>query len=159
MKLDTIDIQILEKLQVNAFITAKELAAELSLTTTPIYERIKKLQRSGIIKQYVALLDADLLGKSITVFINITIKDHHSEKRDMFVKQMKKLTAVVEFYHTSGSFDFLAKVRFANIHEFRNFLVNELSSIYNISDIESQIVLEEIKYSTKIIIPESQLEF
>jgi len=152
MKLDAIDVQILEKLQENAMITAKELASDLSLTTTPIYERIKKLQNSGIIKQYVALLDADLIGKSITVFINITIKDHHSEKRDEFVRQMEKLSAVMEFYHTSGSFDFLAKVRFSNIQEFRNFLVNELSSIHNISDIESQIVLEEIKYSTKVIL-------
>lgn len=152
MKLDAIDIKILEKLQANAMVTAKELASELSLTTTPIYERIKKLQNSGIIKQYVALLDSELVGKSIAVFINITIKDHHSEKRDEFVHQMEKLTSVVEFYHTSGSFDFLAKVRFSNIQEFRNFLVNELSSIYNISDIESQIVLEEIKYSTRIIL-------
>lgn len=152
MKLDAIDVQILEKLQENAMITAKELASDLSLTTTPIYERIKKLQNSGIIKQYVALLDADLIGKSITVFINITIKDHHSEKRDEFVRQMEKLSAVMEFYHTSGSFDFLAKVRFSNIQEFRNFLVNELSSIHNISDIESQIVLEEIKYSTRILL-------
>ncbi|MGB1453094.1 MAG: Lrp/AsnC family transcriptional regulator [Crocinitomicaceae bacterium] len=152
MKIDPIDIKILEKLQSNAMVTAKELASEMSLTTTPIYERIKKLQNSGIIKKYVALLDADLIGKSITVFINITIKDHHSTKRDEFVIQMKKLSAVMEFYHTSGSFDFLAKVRFSNIQEFRNFLVNELSSIYNISDIESQIVLEEIKYSTRIIL-------
>ncbi len=152
MKLDEIDINILEKLQGNAMVTAKELAAELSLTTTPIYERIKKLQKSGIIKQYVALLDADLIGKSITVFINITIKDHHSEKRNEFVEQMEKLNAVMEFYHTSGSFDFLAKVRFTNINEFRNFLVNELSSIHNISDIESQIVLEEIKYSTQVLL-------
>ncbi|MGB1508296.1 MAG: Lrp/AsnC family transcriptional regulator [Crocinitomicaceae bacterium] len=152
MKIDPIDIKILEKLQNNAMVTAKELASEMSLTTTPIYERIKKLQNSGIIKKYVALLDADLIGKSITVFINITIKDHHSTKRDEFVIQMKKLSAVMEFYHTSGSFDFLAKVRFSNIQEFRNFLVNELSSIYNISDIESQIVLEEIKYSTRIIL-------
>lgn len=152
MKIDPIDIKILEKLQSNAMVTAKELASEMSLTTTPIYERIKKLQNSGIIKKYVALLDADLIGKSITVFINITIKDHHSTKRDEFVIQMKKLSAVMEFYHTSGSFDFLAKVRFSNIQDFRNFLVNELSSIYNISDIESQVVLEEIKYSTRIIL-------
>lgn len=152
MKLDAVDIKILEKLQTNAMITAKELASELSLTTTPIYERIKKLQSSGIIKQYVALLDANLLGKNIIVFINITIKDHHASKREEFVIKMKSLEAVIEFYHTSGSFDFLAKVRFSNIQEFRNFLVNEVSAIYNISDIESQIVLEEIKYSTKLIL-------
>jgi DNA-binding Lrp family transcriptional regulator len=152
MKLDQIDTQILEKLQENAMITAKELASEMSLTTTPIYERIKKLQNSGIIKKYVALLDAELLGKTITVFINITIKDHHSSKRDEFVEQMKKIPTVMEFYHTSGSFDFLVKVCFSNIHEFRYFLVNELSIVQNISDIESQIVLQEVKYSTSILL-------
>ena len=150
--MDNTDKKILEILQDNAMMTAKEMAEKLSLTTTPIYERIKKLQKSGIIKQYVALLDADLLGKSIIVFMNITIKDHHSEKRDEFVKQMEQLDDVMEFYHTSGSFDFLVKVRFADIKTFRDFLVNDVASIHNISDIESQIVLEEIKYSTKIIL-------
>lgn len=146
------DKKILEILQENALMTAKELGEKLSITTSPIYGRIKKLQNSGIIKQYVALLDADLLGKSITVFMNITIKDHHSDNRDKFVRQMEKLEPVTEFYHTSGSFDFLAKVRFSDIKTFRDFLVNDVASIPNISDIESQIVLEEIKYSTKIIL-------
>ena len=150
--MDATDKKILEILQVNAMITAKEMAQKLSLTTTPIYERIKKLQKSGIIKQYVSLLDANLVGKSILVFMNITIKDHHSDKRNEFVKEIKRLDSVIEFYHTSGSFDFLAKVRFSDIKTFRDFLVNDVASIYNISDIESQIVLEEIKYSTKIIL-------
>lgn len=149
--MDATDKKILEILQENAMMTAKEMAHQLSLTTTPIYERIKKLQNAGIIKQYVALLDADLLGKSITVFMNITIKDHHSQKRDEFVKQMEQLEAVMEFYHTSGSYDFLAKVKFSDIKTFRDFLVDDVASIHNISDIESQIVLEEIKYSTKLI--------
>jgi len=84
--------------------------------------------------------------------MNITIKDHHSDKRNEFVAQMEKLEPVMEFYHTSGSFDFLVKVRFSDIKSFRDFLVNDVASIHNISDIESQIVLEEIKYSTKIIL-------
>lgn len=152
LNIDDVDKQILEILQENAMATAKEMAYNLSLTTTPIYERIKKLQKTGIIKQYVALLDADILGKSILVFMNITIKDHHSEKRNEFVQEMQKLKDVIEFYHTSGSFDFLVKVRFSDIRSFKNFLVNEVASIHNIGDIESQIVLEEIKYSTKTII-------
>ncbi len=150
--MDAVDKKILEILQTNALSTAKEMASALSLTTTPVYERIKKLQRLGVIKQYVALLDADLLGKNIVVFMNITIKDHQAESRSTFIKQMESLTSVVELYHTSGSFDFLAKVRFSTIQEYRNFLVNEVSSIYNINDIESQIVLEEIKYTTRIVL-------
>jgi len=124
----------------------------ISPNSLKTYKRIKKLQKIGIIKQYVALLDADILGKSILVFMNITIKDHHSEKRNEFVREMEKLEAVTEFYHTSGSFDFLVKVRFSDIKSFKNFLVNEVASIHNIGDIESQIVLEEIKISTKILI-------
>ncbi len=148
--MDNTDRKILEILQKDAMKTAKEMASELSLTTTPIYERIKKLENAGFIKQYVALLNADLLGKNIMVFMNITIKDHHSDKRDEFVRHMESLDEVAEFYHTSGSFDFLVKVRFASIKEYRDFLVNEVASIHNISDIDSQIVLEEIKYSTRI---------
>lgn len=148
--MDLIDIKILDMLQSNSGRTAKEMAAELSLTTTPVYERIKKLEKAGYIKQYVALLDTDLLDKNIVVFMNITIKDHHKEARDTFVQSMEALEEVSEFYHTSGSFDFLAKVRFSNIKEYKNFLVNEVAAIRNISDIDSQIVLEEIKYSTKI---------
>ena len=150
--MDSIDKKILNILQENALMTAKELAEKLSITSSPIYGRIRKLQDSGIIKKYAALLDADLLGKSIIVFMNITIKDHHSDKRNEFVAQMEKLEPVMEFYHTSGSFDFLVKVRFSDIKSFRDFLVNDVASIHNISDIESQIVLEEIKYSTKIIL-------
>lgn len=147
-----IDIKILEMLQENSERTAKEMAAELSLTTTPIYERIRKLENAGYIKKYVALLDTEKLNKNIIVFMNITIKDHHKEARDKFVQSMESLEEVSEFYHTSGSFDFLAKVRFGNIKEYRDFLVNHVAAIRNISDIDSQIVLEEIKYSTKISI-------
>ena len=147
-----IDIKILEMLQSNSERTAKEMAAELSLTTTPVYERIKKLEKAGYIKKYVALLNTDLLNKNIIVFMNITIKDHHKEARDSFVQSMESLNEVTEFYHTSGSFDFVAKVRFSNIKEYRDFLVNQVAAIRNISDIDSQIVLEEIKYSTKISI-------
>ncbi|TNE52790.1 MAG: Lrp/AsnC family transcriptional regulator [Bacteroidetes bacterium] len=149
--MDALDYKILEILQEDAAITAKELAEKLSLTSTPIYERIKKMKQQGIIRQYVALLDADLLGKSILVFMNITIKDHQAAKRELFVSQMSQLKAVSEFYYTSGSYDFLAKVRFATIREFRDFLVNEVAAIENIGDIESQIVLEEIKYSTRVL--------
>jgi len=139
-------------LQTNSGRTAKEMATELSLTTTPVYERIKKLEKAGYIKQYVALLNTDLLNKNIIVFMNMTIKDHYKEARDEFVKSMESLDEVSEFYHTSGSFDFVAKVRFGNIKEYRDFLVNKVAAIRNINDIDSQIVLEEIKYTTKVVL-------
>lgn len=150
--MDAIDKKILEILQSDAMKTAKEMAEELSLTATPIYERIRKLENSGIIKQYVALLDPEMMGQNIVVFMNITIKEHQAAKRNEFVEELMKLPAVAEFYHTSGAYDFLVKVRFNTIKEYKDFLVNEVASIPNISDIDSQIVLEEIKYSTKITV-------
>ncbi len=148
--MDAIDKKILEILQTDAMKTAKEMAEELALTPTPIYERIRKLENSGYIRQYVALLDAEMLGKNIVVFMNIAIKEHQAEKRNEFVRQMEDLDAVSELYHTSGSYDFLVKVRFNSIKDYKDFLVNEVAAIPNISDIDSQIVLEEIKYSTKL---------
>lgn len=148
--MDNIDKQILEFLQKDAMMTAKEMAAKLSLTPTPIYERIKKLENRGVIKSYVALLDAEALGKTLTVFMNFTIKEHSANLRKKLLDKMLELNEVVELYHTSGTYDFLAKVRFSNIKEYRDFLVNRVSAIENISDIDSQIVLEEIKCSTSV---------
>lgn len=148
--MDAIDIKILDMLQEDASKTVKDMAKELALTTTPVYERIKKMEKSGLIKQYVALLNTEMLNKNIIVFMNITIKEHYKEARDTFIENMQNLPEVTEFYYTSGSFDFLAKVRFSNIKEYRDFLVNKVTGIRGISDIDSQIVLEEIKYSTKV---------
>ena len=148
--MDAIDRQILEFIQEDGKITAKEMAANLNLTPTPIYERIKKLEQIGIIKKYVALLDADLLNQSLTVFMNICIKEHQKEHRQKFIDRVKTLKDVTEFYHTSGTYDFLAKVRFSNVKEYRDFLVDKIASIENIGDIDSQIVLEEIKSTTTV---------
>lgn len=148
--MDATDLKILDYLQNDATMTAKELASKLSLSPTPVYDRIRKLEKLGIIKQYVAILDAELLDKSLIVFLNLTIKEHHMEARKNLLQKLIELKDVTELYHTSGTYDFVAKVRFSNVKEYKDFLVNHIASIDNISDIESQIVLEEIKHSTKI---------
>lgn len=148
--MDNVDRKILGFLQKDAKLTAKEMADKLSLTPTPIYERIKKLEKAGIIKAYVALLNAEKVDRGLTVFLNITIKEHHIDFREKFIQEINNLEDIVELYHTSGSYDFLAKVRFSNINEYKNFLVNDLTAIKNIGDIDSQIVLDEIKLTTVI---------
>jgi|TARA_B110000259_G_scaffold38665_1_gene44100 Lrp/AsnC family leucine-responsive transcriptional regulator len=148
--MDEYDMKILDFLQIDAKLTAKELASKLSLSQTPIYERIKKLEKSGAIKGYVAILNANVVNKNLIVFMNITIKEHGNVKRNKFIKDISKLKDVSELYHTSGAYDFLAKVRFSNVREYRDFLVNHIAQQENISDIDSQIVLEEIKASTYI---------
>lgn len=150
MKIDKTDVRILEFLQEDAMLTAKELSAKLSLSSTPIYERIKKLEKLGVIRKYVALLDPDKLNKQLMVFINISIKEHSKSKREKFLKTILELEDVIELYHTSGSHDFMAKVRFENIRGYRDFLVNKVAPIDNVADIDSQIVLDEIKHTTKV---------
>ncbi|MCO6500532.1 MAG: Lrp/AsnC family transcriptional regulator [Vicingus serpentipes] len=148
--MDEFDKKILDFLQKNAKLTAKELSNSLSLSQTPIYERIKKLEKLGVIKDYVAILDADIVNKGFIVFMNITIKEHSHKSRKVFIDKLSEFKDVAELYHTSGSYDFLAKVRFANVKEYRDFLVDHIATVENISDIDSQIVLEEIKSSTYI---------
>lgn len=148
--MDQIDLNILDLLQRDAKITAKDLSARLSLSVTPIYERIRKLEKSGIIKQYVAILDPEKVDKSLVVFLNLTIKEHNMEARTNLLNHLTALDEISELYHTSGTYDFVAKVRFSTIKEYKDFLVNQVASIENIADIESHIVLEEIKHSTRI---------
>jgi Lrp/AsnC family leucine-responsive transcriptional regulator len=148
--MDAFDIKILDFLQKNAKLTAKEMSSEIALSQTPIYERIKKLEKMGVIKDYVAIINGDIVNKGLIVFMNITIKEHSFKNRKKFIDDISALEDVAELYHTSGTFDFLAKVRFASVKEYRDFLVNHIAIVENISDIDSQIVLEEIKYSTYI---------
>ncbi len=148
--MDDFDKKILDFLQKNAKLTAKEMSSKLALSQTPIYERIKKLEKMGVIKDYVALLDGEVVNKGLVVFMNISIKEKNHTKRKKFIEDILALKDVAELYNTSGAYDFLAKVRFANVKEYREFLVEQISVLENISDIDSQIVLEEIKYSTCI---------
>ncbi len=150
--MDEIDLKILDFLQKDSTSTAKELGNQLNLSPTPIYERIKRLENNGYIKKYVALLNPEMLNKHITVFINISIRSHHKDDRNEFLEAIESLEEINELYHTSGLHDFMAKVRFSNIKEYRDFLVNKVAPISNISDIDSQIVLEEILNSTEILI-------
>lgn len=148
--MDSTDIKILDYLQSDATMTAKELAAKLSLSPTPVYDRIRKLEKAGIIKNYVALLDAEILNQGLIVLVNLSMKDHQNDARKKLVQKLLTYSEIIELYHTSGAFDFVVKARFVDIKQYKDFLVNRISSLENISNIESQIVLEEIKYVTTI---------
>ena len=148
--LDELDLKILKHLQIDAKLTAKDLGDKIALSQTPVYERIKKLERNGIIKKYVALLEPQKLNKSLVVFMNITIREHGIGSRDKAIQQITSLDEVSEFFHTSGQFYFVAKVRVSKVSDYKDFLVVKMASIDNIKNIESHIVLEEIKYSTSL---------
>ena len=149
--MDKIDLRILSILEKDSNTPIKVISNKLNLSVTPIYERIKKLEKRKIIKKYVALIDYQKLDASIKVLINITIKNHDKEMRNLFVKNVMKLDQINELHHTSGSFDFVATAMFFSIVEYKDFLISKLSSIPNIQDIESQIVLETHKDEKSIV--------
>lgn len=145
--LDETDIGILKLLQEDSNITTKDLAKKVHLSSTPVFERIKRLEKTGYIKKYVAILDAEKLDKSLTVFCNITLKQHTKEIGNQFVQDIKSIDEVTECYNVSGDFDFLLKVLVKDMKHYQDFVLNHLGSIENIGSAHSTFVMGEIKHS------------
>ena len=143
--LDKIDIQILKLLQNNSNLTTKDLANKVNLSTTPVFERIKRLEKNGYIKKYVAVLDAEQLDKGLTVFCNITLKQHTREIGNKFVKDIIAIKEVTECYNVSGDYDFLLKVMVKDMKHYQDFVLNQLGGIKNIGSVHSTFVMGEIK--------------
>lgn len=146
--LDHIDYRILDLLQVDAKYTIKEIAAELGMTATPVYERIRRMEEEGYIKRYVALVNKDLLDFHVVVFCNISLKEHNRQVLKSFETQISTFPEIVECYHIAGTFDYLLKVIVRSMHEYQEFILNRLSSLEEIGQLQSSFVMSEIKYST-----------
>lgn len=146
--LDLIDRQILNLLQANARITTKEISEKLGLTKTPIYERIKKLERKKIIKKYVTILDNKQIDKSLVVYTNVLLNKHTKEAVESFENQVKDFDEVMECYYISGNADFLVKVVCKDMDDYHDFIMNKFSIIENINQFYSSFVLAEAKTKT-----------
>ena len=143
--LDTVDIQILRTLQENARLTTKELAARVHLSTTPVFERLKRLESNGYIKKYIAVLDAEKLNQGFVVFCNVKMHRMSHDIAEQFSQMVKGIPEVTECYNVSGSFDYLLKVHAANTKYYREFVLNVLGSIEGLGSIESTFVMDTIK--------------
>lgn len=145
MLLDEVDGRILEILQNDSRKTIKEISHELGLTSTPVFERIKKLEKAGIIKQYVAILDNDKLGRKLHAFIDISIKDHSKVAIDSFVEDIIQHPEVQACYHITGVSDFLLKVLVEDVEKYNDFVLNKLSTVPNIGRVETRFSLSTRK--------------
>lgn len=146
--LDHIDYRILDLLQVDAKYTIKEIAAELGMTATPVYERIRRMEEEGYIKRYVALVNKDLLDFHIVVFCNVSLKEHHRQVLKSFEAKISTFPEIVECYHIAGTFDYLLKVIVRNMHEYQEFILDRLSNLEEIGQLQSSFVMSEVKHST-----------
>lgn len=148
MKLDQTDIKILEILQADGRITTKALAQQLNLSTTPVFERVKRLERDGIIRQYVALVDNRKLDLILTAFISISLTKHSRSYLDKFVKEINQYPEVMECYHIAGNFDFLLKIVVKNMEKYEVFILTKLSTIANLGQVQSSFVLSSNIHKT-----------
>ncbi|MDO4462469.1 MAG: Lrp/AsnC family transcriptional regulator [Bacteroidia bacterium] len=144
-KLDEKDKEILRVLQHDARLTNKELASRVHLSTTPTYERVKRLERTGYIKKYATILDAQKLNKGFTVFCSVKLRQLNSERAYAFSNMVKTIPEVTECYNISGSFDYLLRIQSPDMQYYQQFLLNVLGKHDNIASLESTFVMEEIK--------------
>ncbi len=143
--LDKVDLQILRTLQENARLTTKELASRVSLSSTPVFERWRRLENEGYIKRYIAVLDAEKLNRGFIVFCNVKMIRMNRDVAAGFAQRMKELPEVSECYNISGSFDYLLKVQAPNMKYYQEFILNVLGTVENLGSIESVFVMDVVK--------------
>ena len=146
--LDDTDKKILALLQNDAKLTIREIAAQLNLSTTPIFDRIKRLEKNKVILKQVVLLDNKQIGKKLTCFIHVMLKDHSLVMIKEFTRQIAALDEVMECHSISGEADYLLKVVVADIDEFNEFLISKMTKVPNIYKQRTEFALSCIKYST-----------
>lgn len=147
-KIDAIDRQILNILQADAKTNVKQIAQALSMSKTPIYERIKRLENEGIIDKYVAILDRKKLAPSMIVFCTVTLDVQKLEQIKQFNKAISEIPEVIECYLMGGVFDFLLKVAVSDLYAYHQFSSDKLASLPHVSKIQSSFVLDEVKHAT-----------
>ena len=155
-KLDKIDRKILEILQSDAKITNAQLSKEIGLSPAPTLERVKKLETSGLIKSYHAQLDTQMLGLGVSIFILISLSSHKMNQINAFVEKIGNLPEVIECHHITGSGDFLLKVLTTDIPSYQKLILDKLSQIEEIGNMQSMVVLANYKQSKVMPIPEGK---
>lgn len=150
IKLDRIDRNILRELQKNGRISNVELAKKVGLSPTPCMERVKRLEKSSVIKSYTALLDPQYLDANLLVYIEIRLKRTTADVFERFNEAAKQIDEILECHLVSGDFDYLLKTRVADMSAYRKVLNQTLLALPDIKDSRTYVVMEEVKYLTTI---------
>ena len=149
MGLDKKDKLILSLLQDDSTLSVKEISEKIGLTFTPTYERIKNLEKQGVVEKYVAILNREKLGINIVVYCNIRLKEQSQKTLKEFEDYISKYDEVQELISISGEYDYMLKILASDINSYNNFTVNIISNGPNIGQYHSSIVLAEVKKTTK----------
>jgi len=145
--LDEIDINILRLLQDNSRLTTKELAQKIHLSTTPTFERQRRLERMGYIKKYVAILDAERLERGFVVFCSVSMKQINHDIAQSFSDMVDTWGEVTECYNISGDGDYMLKVCVSSMHQYQQFVLDKLGQFEYIAHVRSVFVMDTLKMS------------
>jgi len=150
MLLDSIDKKLIKLLQENCKQTNKELSLQLNLSVTAVYERIKKLEKAGIIHRYVAVVNKEKVDRGFVVYCQIKLVQHTKEYLTKFENEVIALHEVMECYHISGEYDYLLKILVKDMAAFREFMVTKLTTLKHIGSTQSSFSINEVKCETAL---------
>lgn len=150
--MDATDKKLLALLQQDSKKTTKELAVKLHLSVTAVYERIRKLEREGIINHYVALLNRNKINKGFVVFCHLKLIQHSKEFLTIFEQEVVKLDEVLECFHVSGDYDYILKICVKDMEEYREFMVTKLTTLKHIGSTHSTFMIGEVKNTTEFVL-------
>ena len=145
--LDRTDILILRELQKDAKLTTKELAAKVNLSPSPTFERQKRLEREGYIRKYVAVVDPVKVGNGIMVLCNVRLKHHSKEFSRQFTSVIAGIDEVVDWFYSSGDYDYLLKIYARDMRHYQEFVLGTLGDMDCIGSLHSIFVIGEVKNS------------
>lgn len=151
IQLDGKDHEILRLLERDAKLTVREIAVKINLSPTPTHERIKRLEKSGAIKNYTAILDKRILNKRIMVLCMVTLREHSRKAGADFINAVLEFDEVIECYNISGDFDFMLKIVSESMDSYHSFFVNKLSEVNGIGHSKSTFVMDIIKETTNLL--------
>lgn len=148
--LDEVDIQILAILQADGRITNADLAKKVNLSPPSVLQRVRTLEKAGLIKGYFAVLDAERLGLKIVALAMISLSLHQEQPIERFRRAINDIPEVLECYHVSGEFDFLLKITVRDIRAYEALIREKLSKIKGIGQIKTSFVLATTKHTTQL---------
>ena len=147
---DELDRAILEELQVNGRISVADLARKIHLSQPAVHNRIRRLEREGIIREYVALVDREMVGFDLLCFVEISIQTHSNEQISAVEKAVYALPEVLECYRMMGQCDLLIKIAIRSRKELDRFIGERLTTLPGIERVQTNLVLNEVKTTTAL---------
>ncbi|MCK5345505.1 MAG: Lrp/AsnC family transcriptional regulator [Candidatus Heimdallarchaeota archaeon] len=148
--MDNIDKKIISILQKNARMTNADLAEKIGMSRSPVFERVKKLERSGVITKYIALINPDMVGIQCFTYVEVTLIRHGQEAVVRFISSITKLHEVMECHHITGEADFLLKIATRDIAAYEDFILHKLTALPDVQNLKTMVVLSTMKNETSL---------